>query len=137
MADALRQSIAAVACRSEAVFPRVPIAPAAAYGSLRSQGRRCNCSLLRLEKAVRRILRRALLGDGLLQPFDFRIHQRDAFGQLFDRQQGKILADLVGDLLPRLVVILDRHAFLLALGGPRSGCQPEPGWLIRGRLQIL
>src|SRR5437763_15224471 len=91
----------------------------------------------RLEEAVRGILRRALLRYGLLQPFDFRIHQRNALGQFLDRQQRQVLADLVGDFLARLVVILDGHAFLLALGGSRSGCQPEPGWLIRGGLQIL
>src|ERR1700716_368234 len=32
----------------------------------------------RFEKAVRRVLRRALLGHRHLQPLDFRIHQRDA-----------------------------------------------------------
>src|SRR3954471_6066494 len=104
------------------------------------QGRRgerlCSGSL-RLEKTVGRIPGRALLRSSLLQPLDLRIHQRNALGQFLDRQQRQVLADLVGDFLPRLVVILDGHAFLLALGGSRSGCQPEPGWLIRGHLQIL
>src|ERR1700682_2785300 len=66
----------------------------------------------RLEKIVSRILRGALLGHGRLQPFDFRSHQRDALGEFLDRQQRKVLPDLVGDFLPRLVVILGGHAFL-------------------------
>jgi hypothetical protein len=41
----------------------------------------------------------------------------------------------MGDFLPGLVVILDGHAFPPYLTIPRSGCQREPGWLIRGRFQ--
>src|SRR6202158_3128962 len=88
----------------------------------------------RLEKIVSRILRGALLGHGRLQPFDFRSHQRDALGEFLDRQQRKVLPDLVGDFLPRFVVILGGHAFL-----PCStiSCQPARGWLIRCRLKFL
>src|SRR6185312_4869809 len=111
---------------------RIALAALTCPGRRKRQGKN-----LRLEKTVGRILGRALLGDGLLQPLDLRSHQRDTLRQLLDRQQRQVLADLVADFLPRLVVIFDRHAFLLTLRGSRSGCQPEPGWLIRGRRSIL
>src|SRR5713226_5931593 len=65
----------------------------------------------RFEKAIGGVLGGALLGHGHLQPLDFRRHQRDALGQFLDRQQRQVLPDLVGDFLPRFVVVLDRHAF--------------------------
>src|SRR6185312_6051152 len=64
----------------------------------------------RLEKTVGRVLRGALPGHGGLQPLDLRGQKRDPFGALLDRQQGKILSDLVADLFPRLVIVLARHA---------------------------
>src|SRR5882757_3883189 len=74
-----------------------------------------------LEKTGSRILGRALLRHCLLQPLDLRIQQRDALGEFLDRQQIQILPDLVGDLLPWLVVILGGHV----------ACSRTLVWLIR------
>src|SRR5216684_6053029 len=83
----------------------------------------------RLEKAVGGGFRGALLGHGHLQPLDFRRHQRDALGQFLDRQQRQILPDLMGDFLPRLVVVLDGHAFLLSPNRAVSTAQPDLAFL--------
>jgi len=48
----------------------------------------------------------------------------------------EVLADLVGDFLPRLSSSSAGHAFLLALGGSRRVASFEPAWLIRSRLSI-
>ena len=88
-------------------------------GSAEQREVRCTASgtrdLLRLEKTVRRIPGGALFGHGDLEPLDFRSHQRDPLGKFLDRQQRKILPNLVGDLLSGLVVVLDGHAFYSAL----------------------
>jgi len=65
----------------------------------------------RFEKAVRGLLRGALLGERRLQPFDFACKQRDALGQILDLQQRQILTDLMAHLLARPVVVLDGHVF--------------------------
>src|SRR5882757_9621319 len=83
-----------------------------AFATLTCPGRRGegSSSVLRFEKAVSRVLGRALLGHRHLQPLDFRVHQRDALGEFLDRQQRQVLPDLMGDLFPRLVVVLNGHA---------------------------
>src|ERR1035437_7948294 len=93
--------------------------------------------LSRREKAGGGVLGGALLRHRHLQPLDFRSHQRDALGKFLDRQQRQILPDLVGDFLPRLVVVLDGHVFYPVLNYPGGGCQPERGWLIRCLCKIL
>src|SRR5262245_20429513 len=75
----------------------------------RGEGKRRRGDALRLEKAVRRILRRALLGGGGFEPLDLGLQERYALGQFFDREQRQILANLVADLPSRAVVVLDRH----------------------------
>src|SRR6266581_522185 len=80
------------------------------------------------EKVIGGFLGGALLGHGRLQPLDFRRHQRDALGQFLDRQQRQVLPDLMGDFLPRLVVVLDGHAFLLRAQRSVKRLQAE-AWL--------
>src|SRR6266581_9482974 len=80
------------------------------------------------EKVIGGFLGGALFGHGGLQPLDFRRHQRDALGQFLDRQQRQVLPDLMGDFLPRLVVVLDGHAFFLRAQRSVKRLQAE-AWL--------
>src|SRR6201999_3730039 len=59
----------------------------------------------RFEKRIRGILRCALLGRRFLQSRDLGRQQRDTLGQLLDREQREILADLMRDPLPRTILI--------------------------------
>src|SRR5690348_3840843 len=61
------------------------------------------------EKRVGRAARLVLGGAFGLEPADFLLQLRDALGQLVDRQERKVLADLVDPLFPRRLVVEDAH----------------------------
>src|SRR3954451_23056535 len=63
----------------------------------------------RFEKTIRGVFRGALFRDRFLEPLDLAVEQRDALGELLDREQIEVLPDLVGDLLARLVVVVCGH----------------------------
>src|SRR5690242_11690186 len=61
-----------------------------------------------LEKQIRSRFRRLLAVDVGLQPRDLFLEKSDPFVELADRQQRQLLADLVRDLFPGPVVIIER-----------------------------
>src|SRR5215475_2491325 len=96
--------------RKRRVFFRdyLPCRPLA-HAVIPAKRRASHWPTLALEEIVGRVLGRTLLGGGLLQARDLAGQKRDAFVQLLDREQRQVLADLVGDLLARPVVVFDWH----------------------------